>query len=209
MKANVALTKDFTMVRIIFISLAFLIIQVPPSLLLADDHKTGNKHQNQREIREEHNNHDDHNGGQVEKDAKGNEVTGQIAAWLLVSANLTVVFSIITKGANRFFPLKPQTKSLIKAFNQAQKKYLMKFHFVLNPLAFGVATFHFMLSSCRSSPFPEGGLLLVTMMVALGLVLKFKVAPGWMRRGVYRLHTTPATSLIMILLLVVGHLVAD
>ena len=197
------------MVRIIFISLALLILQVPPSLLPADDHKTGNKHQNQHEIREEHNTHDDHSGGQVEKDAKGNEVTGQIAAWLLVSANLTVVFSIITKGANRFFPLKPQTKSLIKAFNQAQKKYLMRFHFLLNPIALCVAFFHFLLSSCRSSPLPEWGLLLVTMLVALGLVLKFKVAPGWMRRVVYRLHTTPATSSIMILLLVVGHLVSD
>jgi len=50
---------------------------------------------------------------------------------------------------------------------------------------------------------------LVTMMVALGLVLKFKVAPGWVRRVVYRLHTTPATSSMMILLLVVGHLVSD
>ena len=197
------------MVRILFISLALLILQVPPSLLPADDHKTGNKHQNQHEIREEHNTHDDHSGGQVEKDAKGNEVTGQIAAWLLVSANLTVVFSIITKGANRFFPLKPQTKSLIKAFNQAQKKYLMRFHFLLNPIALCVAFFHFLLSSCRSSPLPEWGLLLVTMLVALGLVLKFKVAPGWMRRVVYRLHTTPATSSIMILLLVVGHLVSD
>ena len=197
------------MVRIIFISLALLILQVPPSLLLADDHKTGNKHQNQHEIREEHNNHDDHSGGQVEKDAKGNEVTGQIAAWLLVSANLTVVFSIITKGANRLFPLKPQTKSLIKAFNQLQKKYLMRFHYVLNLLALCIAFFHFLLSSCRSSPLPEWGLLLVTMLVALGLVLKFKVAPGWMRRVVYRLHTTPATSSMMILLLVVGHLVSD
>ena len=197
------------MVRIIFISLALLILQVPPSLLLADDHKTGNKHQNQHEIRKEHNNHDDHSGGQVEKDAKGNEVTGQIAAWLLFSANLTVVFSIITKGANRLFPLRPQTKSLIKAFNQAQKKCLMRFHFLLNPIALCLAFFHFLLSSCRSSPLPEWGLLLVTMLVALGLVLKFKAAPGWMRRVVYRLHTTPATSSMMILLLVVGHLVSD
>jgi len=197
------------MVRILFISLALLILQVPPSLLPADDDKTGNKHQNQHEIREEHNTHDDHSGGQVEKDAKGNEVTGQIAAWLLVSANLTVVFSIITKGANRFFPLKPQTKSLIKAFNQAQKKYLMRFHFVLNPLAFGVATVHFMLSSCRSSPFPEGGFFLVTAMVVLGLMLKFRASPKSMRRGVYRVHTSSAAFPAVILVLVVGHLMVD
>jgi len=197
------------MVRIIFILLAFPILEVPPSLLLADDHKTGNKHLNQHEIRKEHNNSDHNNGGQMKEGAEGNEATGQIAAWLLVSANLTVLFSIITKGANRFLPLKPQTKNSIKAFNQLQKKHLMRFHFLLNPIALCVAFFHFLLSSCRSSPLPEWGLLLVTMMVALGLVLKFKVAPGWVRRVVYRLHTTPATSSVMILLLVVGHLVSD
>jgi len=197
------------MVRMILIPLVLLILQVLPTLLLADDHKPGNKHLNQHEIRKEYNNSDHNHGGQVEKAAEGNEATGQIAAWLLVSANLTVLFSIITKGANRFLPLKPQTKNSIKAFNQLQKKYLMRFHFLLNPIALCVAFFHFLLSSCRSSPLPEWGLLLVTMMVALGLVLKFKVAPGWVRRVVYRLHTTPATSSMMILLLVVGHLVSD
>ena len=209
MKANVASPKDFRMVRMILISLVLLTLQVLPTLLLADDHKPGNKHLNQHEIRKEYNNSDHNHGGQVEKEDEGNEATGQIAAWLLVSANLTVLFSIITKGAKRFLPLKPQTKSSIKAFNQLQKKYLMRFHFLLNPIALCVAFFHFLLSSCRSSPLPEWGLLLVTMMVALGLVLKFKVAPGWVRRVVYRLHTTPATSSMMILLLVVGHLVSD
>jgi hypothetical protein len=209
MKANVASPKDFRMVRMILISLVLLTLQVLPTLLLADDHKPGNKHLNQHEIRKEHNDSDHNHGGQVEKGAEGNEATGQIAAWLLVSANLTVLFSIITKGANRFLPLKPQTKNSIKAFNQLQKKYLMRFHFLLNPIALCVAFFHFLLSSCRSSPLPEWGLLLVAMMVALGLVLKFKVAPGWVRRIVYRLHTTPATSSMMILLLVVGHLVSD
>ena len=197
------------MVHIILISLVLLILQVLPSLLLADDHRIGNKHLDRHEIRKEHNNSVHNSGGQLEKGPEGNETTGQIAAWLLVSANLTVLFSIITKGANRFLPLKPQTKNSIKAFNQLQKKYLMGFHFLLNPIALCVAFFHFLLSSCRSSPLPEWGLLLVAMMVALGLVLKFKVAPGWVRRVVYRLHTTPATSSMMILLLVVGHLVSD
>jgi hypothetical protein len=197
------------MVRMILISLVLLILQVFPGLSLADGHKTGNKHLNQHEIRKEHNNSDHNNGGQMKEGAEGNEATGQIAAWLLGSANLTVLFSIFTKGANRFLPLKPQTKNLINAFNQLQKKHLTRFHFLLNPIALCVAFFHFLLSSCRSSPLPEWGLLLVAMMVALGVVLKFKVAPGWVRRVVYRLHTTPATSSMMILLLVVGHLASD
>jgi len=197
------------MVRIILTLLVLLILQVPPSSLLADDHKTGGRPYTQHEIRKEHHDYDDHKGRQVEKDAEGNEITGQIAAWLLVSANLTVVFSIITKGANRFLSLKPQTKSSIKAFNQFQKKYLMRFHYVLNPIALCVAFFHFLLSSCRSSPLPEWGLVLVTMVVVLGLVLRFKASPKWMRKGVYRFHTSSAAFSAVILVLVVGHLVVD
>jgi hypothetical protein len=158
MNANVASPKDFRMVRMILISLVLLILLALPSLLLAGDHQTGNKHLNQHEIRKEHNNAVHYHGGQVEKGAEGNEATGQIAAWLLVSADLTVLFSIITKGANRFLPLKPQTKSSIKAFDQFQKKYLMRFHLLLNPVALCLAFFHFLLSSCRTSPLPEWGL---------------------------------------------------
>jgi hypothetical protein len=197
------------MVRIILTLLVLLILQVPPSSLLADDHKTGGRPYTQHEIRKEHHDYDDHKGRQVKKDAEGNEITGQIAAWLLVSANLTVVFSIITKGVSRFLPLSPQTKNSIKAFNQFQKKYLMRFHYVLNPIALCVAFFHFLLSSCRSSPLPEWGLVLVTAMVVLGLMLKFRASPKSMRRGVYRFHTSSAAFSAVILVLVVGHLVVD
>jgi hypothetical protein len=197
------------MVRIILTSLVVLILQVPPGLLLADDHKTGGRPYNQHEINKEHDDYDDHEGRQVEKDAEGNEFTGQLAAWLLVSANLTVFFGIITKGANRFLPLSPQRKHSIKAFNQFQKKYLMRFHYVLNPIALCVAFFHFLLSYCRSSPLPEWGLVLVTMVVVLGLVLKFKASPKWMRKSVYRFHTSSAAFSAVILVLVVGHLMVD
>ncbi len=59
------------------------------------------------------------------------------------------------------------------------------------------------------SPLPEWGLIFVTMMVFLGLMVKFKVTPKWIRRFVYRLHTGLATFSIMIILLVVGHLIVD
>ncbi|MGB2929230.1 MAG: hypothetical protein WBB70_09985, partial [Desulfobacterales bacterium] len=157
----------------------------------------------------EHRNYDDHNRRRVKKDDEGNETTGQTAAWLLVAANLTIAFSILMKGASRFLPLDPQTKSSFKSFNQLQKKYLMRFHYILNPVALCIAFFHFLLSSCRSSPFPEWGLIVVTVMVFLGLILKFKLSPKGMRKFVYRLHTSSAPFLIMILLLVVGHQIVD
>jgi hypothetical protein len=185
------------------------IFQVVPDLAIADDHKTNKRHYRRYENSKERHDNNDHNRRQAKKDDEGNETTGQTAAWILAAANLTVAFSILMKGARRFLPLDPQTKSSFKSFNQLQKKHLMRFHYVLNPVALGIAFFHFLLSSCRSSPLPEWGLIFVTMMVFLGLILKFKVSPKGMRKSVYRLHTTSASFLIMILLLVVGHLIVD
>jgi hypothetical protein len=110
---------------------------------------------------------------------------------------------------SRYFSLEPKTKNSIKRFNQLQKKYLMRFHYVLNPLALCIAIFHFLLSSCRKSSLPEWGIILVTMMIFLGLMLKFKATPKWMGKFVYRLHTGLAGLSIMIVLLVVGHLIVD
>ena len=202
-------SKNYGKVFFILVPLMLSIFQVVPKLAIADDHKTNKKHYRRYENSKERHDYDDHNRRQVKKDDEGNETTGQTAAWLLAAANLTVAFSILMKGASRFLPLDPQTKSSFKSFNQLQKKHLMRFHYVLNPVALGIAFFHFLLSSCRSSPFPEWGLILVTMMVFLGLILKFKVSPKGMRKSVYRLHTTSASFLIMILLLVVGHLIVD
>ncbi|MFC1812397.1 hypothetical protein ACFL03_06860 [Thermodesulfobacteriota bacterium] len=178
-------------------------------MAIADDHKTTQKHYIRYENSREHRDYDDHSGRRVKKDDEGNETTGQTAAWLLAAANLTVVFSILMKGASGILPLEPQTKSSFKSFNQLQKKHLLRFHYVLNPVALCIALLHFLLSSCRSSPLPEWGLILVTVMVFLGLILKFKLSPKGMRKTVYRLHTTSATFLIMILLLVAGHLIVD
>ncbi len=80
---------------------------------------------------------------------------------------------------------------------------------ILNPLALCIAILHFLLSSCRKSSLPEAGLIFVAIMVFLGLMVRFKVTPKWMRRFVYRLHTGLATFSIMIILLVVGHHIVD
>jgi hypothetical protein len=193
----------------IIISLMLFVFHVWPSLLAADDNKRRESHYKRYDNSKEHHDDDDHKRRRVKKDDEGNEATGQTAAWLLVAANLTIAFSILIKGANRFLPLNPQTKISFKSFNQLQKKHLMRFHYVLNPVALGTAFFHFLLSSCRSSPLPEWGLIMVTVMVFLGLILKFKLSPKGMRKSVYGLHTTSASFLIMILLLVVGHQIVD
>jgi hypothetical protein len=197
------------MMRIIFFSTILIIFQILTSSLSADDHKKGHGDSKRHEIIKEYNDHYDNNEKRGKKDDHVNEATGQIALWLLVSANLTVFISIIIRGINRFIPLAPQTTNSIKRFNRFHKKYLMRFHYVLNPIGLCMAFFHFLLSSCRSSPFPELGLLLMTLIVGFGLMLKFKASPKWMRKFVYRLHISSAGFSIMLFLIVVGHLMVD
>ena len=202
-------SKNYGKIFFISVLLILSIFQVVPDLVIADDHKTNKRHYKRYENSKEHRIYDDYDRRRVKKDDEGNETTGQTAAWLLAAANLTIAFSILMKGASRFLSLDPQTKSSFKSFNQLQKKHLMRFHYVLNPVALSIAFFHFQLSSCRSSSLPEWGLIMVTVMVFLGLILKFKLSPKGMRKSVYRLHTASASFLIMILLLVVGHLLVD
>jgi len=193
----------------IIISLMLFAFHVWPSLLAADDNKRRGTHYERYENIKEHHDNNNHNRRQFKRDDEGNETTGQIAAWLLVAANLTIALSILIKGANRFLPLGPQTKSSFKSFNHLQKKHLMRFHYVLNSVALGIAFFHFLLSSCRSSSLPEWGLIMVTLMVFWGLILKFKLSPKRMRKYVYQLHTASTSFLIIIFLLIVGHLIVD
>jgi hypothetical protein len=201
--------KNYVKIFFILVLMILSIVQIFPDLIIADDHKTNKKQYKRYENIKEHHEDVDHNRRRLKKDDEGNETTGQTAAWLLVAANLSVALSILIKGGSRFLPLNSQIKDSMKRYNQLQKKHLMRFHYVLNPIALCVAFFHFLLSSCRSSSLPEWGLILVTVMVFFGLLLKFKVSPKGMRKFVYRLHTTPATFLIMILLIVVGHLIVD
>jgi len=170
-------SKNYGKIFFISILLILSIVRVFPDLVIADDHKTNKRHYKQYKNNREHHDDDNHKRRRLKKDDEGNETTGQTAAWLLAAANLTIALSILIKGGSRFLPLDSQIKNSIKKFNQLQKKHLMRFHYVLNPIALCVAFFHYLLSSCRSSPLPEWGLILVTLMVFLGLILKFRCLP--------------------------------
>jgi len=202
LRLHMIVSKEYgKIILIVLMTLAFWFF---PNLATADDHEREHRDSRRHEISKKH-----EDKRERKKDDKGNEVTGQLALWFLVAANLSVALSIIFKSANRFLPLGTKSKSLINRFNKFHKKYLRRFHYVLNPIGICIAFFHFLLSSCRSSPFPELGLLLMTLIVGLGLMIKFKVTPKWMRRFVYRLHTSSATFSALIFVLVIGHLIVD
>ena len=145
----------------------------------------------------------------LERNDEGNETAGQIAAWLLLAANLPVALSILIKWTNRLAPLGAPLKNSLANFNRFQKKHLMAVHYYLNPAVFAVALWHYMSSHCRSTALPEWGLLLMTGFMTFGILIRFRWYPKAFRKSVYLIHTQPVLFVAMILILTVGHLIVD
>lgn len=173
---------------------------------MADDHKERGKH---------HDRSDERKGDGVLGGLwggghdEGDETTGEIVAWSLAAANLTVAMSLLLRGVKQYVPLAPEVLKSLSKSNTTQKKYLMRFHYILNPLILLLAILHWTLSRCKSTALPEWGLLTMGVIVALGIVLKFKLCPKGFLKSVYKTHTQPVLLLILITLLVFGHLSMD
>jgi hypothetical protein len=141
----------------------------------------------------------DHGGGE----------TGGLAALLFGVANLPVVLSMLLKASAKLIQDRISLSDRIRTINLRQKKYLMNLHYWINPLAFGVATFHFMSSECRSTAIPELGMGAMLFVFILGLMMTFKLSPPLMRRFVFRLHTSPIITILVFSFLLIGHSVID
>ena len=152
---------------------------------------------------------DQHSIPFLETDNEGNETAGQIAAWLLLAANLPVAISILIKWTNRFAPLGVSLKGSLASFNRSQKKHLMFLHYYLNPAILGVAVWHYISSRCVSTSLPEWGLFVMVTFIICGILIKFKLCPKAFRKNVYQIHTQPMIFVAMILVLTVGHLIVD
>ena len=142
-------------------------------------------------------------------DDEGNETAGQMAAWLLVAANLPVVLSLLIKWTNKFAPMGNGLKDALIRFNRFQKKHLMRLHYYINPLVLGIALWHWLSSRCKSTALPEWGLAVMFALIVLGLIMKFRLCPKQLRKSVYRLHTQPLVFLAMVMVLTIGHLIVD
>jgi hypothetical protein len=142
-------------------------------------------------------------------DNEGSETPGQIAAWLLLVANLPVALSLLVKGTNRFAPLRAESKKTLANLNRMQKKALMWLHYYLNLAVLGIALWHWLFSRCKSSALPELGLMIMVSVIALGFLIKFKLCPKALRTYAYQIHTQPVIFLAMFMVLTVGHLIID
>jgi hypothetical protein len=191
------------MLRIYLVILIALFVMAPVAGSKADDHPKNGKHF-QSGLDRMLKGSSSHGGGD-----HGNETTGQMVLWLLVAANLTVVTSVLIKTANRLLPIRDETKTWLNQINQTQKKYLMKFHYFLNPGILAIAILHWSLSRCSSTYLPEWGLISMLILAGTGLLMKFRLAPQKFTKLIYKIHTHPGVLTSVGLVLLAGHLIVD
>jgi hypothetical protein len=135
--------------------------------------------------------------------------SGQIAAWLFGIANFPVVASILLKAYGKFMPPSSNLKEAVAQLNRRQKRYLMKLHYWLNPVAVGVAIIHFLSTKCEATAIPEIGLAVMLLVCILGMMVSFKWSPASMRKAVFQFHTSPILLMASISILLIGHSLVD
>ena len=175
-------------ILIIFLNL-FFFLAAPMALMANGDSRGENENDSMRE--------------------ETGEVVGAVAGWLFGLANLTVVFGLAARAV--VSPVNPAApwKETLKRWNRAQKKFLGRFHYLLNPAAVLLAGLHWSLSNCGVVSFQKIGLPLIGLWAALGLTLKFQLAPKKWRPRLFKLHTTWLIPAALFVLVAIGHALTE
>lgn len=139
----------------------------------------------------------------------GNEFTGEATALLFGASSVPVGIDLISRTAIRHVPCGNRVKGFIRRINSAQRKYLMPFHTYLSIFALGLGMLHLSLSDCAANPFPELGLVLSGMLVATGLLFKWRAVPTTFRKALYKFHASLIVSGVLLAILYTGHAVMD
>ncbi len=142
---------------------------------------------------------------QAGREDHGGEATGVIAAWLFGIANFPVALSILLKAGGKAIPRTSTLKKGIAQANSRQKRYLMRLHYWLNPIAAAVAILHFASAECRSTFIPELGLGMMLLIIVIGLMMTFRMSPAPVRRAFFKVHTSPVSLVAAISILMIGH----
>jgi hypothetical protein len=116
---------------------------------------------------------------------------------------------LISRTVIRYAPFGERVKGFIRRINNVQRKYLMPLHAYLSILALGLGILHLYLSTCAANPFPELGLILSGILVATGLLFKWKAAPTILRKALYQFHASLIVSGVLLAMLFTGHAVMD
>ena len=142
-------------------------------------------------------------------DNTGNEFTGEATALLFGASCIPVVVDMISRSIIRVAPFGESVKGFIRRINNVQRKHLMPLHTYLSSLALGIGILHLIMSSCVANPFPESGLNLSGILVATGLLFKWKTVPANIRKGLYQFHTSLIVSGVLLVILFTGHAVIE
>jgi hypothetical protein len=134
--------------------------------------------------------------------------SGEIAALLLVIANIPVVLSLLLKASAKITS-RPGLADAILKINNRQKKYLKHLHYWLNPVAIALAIMHYSGVECSSTAFPELGFGAMLLISILGLMMIFKFSPAFMRKSIVRVHTSPIVLIAVFAILMIGHSMID
>jgi hypothetical protein len=135
--------------------------------------------------------------------------SGQIAAWLFGIANFPIVASILLKACGKVAPQGSNLKEAVSPIYRRQKRYLMKLHYWLNPVAVGIAIIHCLSTKCDATAIPEIGLGVMLLVCILGIIVSFQWSPAFMRKVIFRLHTSSVLFMVCISILLIGHSMVD
>ncbi len=137
----------------------------------------------------------------------GNEFTGEATAWFFGASAAPVGLDLISRTVLRYAPISNTIKSFIRRINNLQRKYLMPLHTYLSVIALSFGVLHLILSSCISNPLPELGLILSGILVASGLLFKWKAIPTNLRKSLYQFHASLIVSGVLLTILFTGHVI--
>jgi hypothetical protein len=152
---------------------------------------------------------DDKNRKERNEKEKGDEVTGFIAAGLFFLANLSSIFGILSRYATRLPVGKEAFKNASLSFNRFQQKHLRRYHYLLNIAAIVIASLHWYLSKSAAVSLHQWGMGLSIFLVFSGIMIKYRLAPQLLHRGLFKFHTSLFMSLAAIALVVSGHVLID
>jgi hypothetical protein len=165
-------------------------------------HKEGAGHDSERDD-------DDKNGkGRKEKE-KGDEVTGFIAAGLFGLANLSTLFSTLSRSLTPFAGGRKSFQKALFVFIRFQQKHLRRYHYLPNIAAITVASLHWYLSECASLSFQQWGMVLVILLGFSGIITKYRLAPKSLHPALFKFHSSILVTLAMSFLVVGGHVFMD
>lgn len=144
-----------------------------------------------------------------DKEKKGHELSGIIAAGFFVAANAAAVIGIVVRVLIRSTVIGQSAKDGASALIRFQQRYIRTYHYILNLLAAGVALLHWFLSKCSSLPLQQWGTAMAILWVISGVILKYRLVRQSLHRRLFQIHTSLYLPLALVSLIFLGHILMD